>query len=106
MKYKVYHILFEQIAERSNVLFNRYIHDIGKLSDWNCDITPSSLARLLRVLNGKPAFISEVCVWTLHYDLEVYQTDCGEFDFMIHQQYTYCPYCGKKLKEVEREHSK
>lgn len=53
---------------------------------------------------------NEACKWKLIYDeineVEYYETSCGQAELidedLSDHGYNFCPYCGKKIKEIKK----
>ena len=44
----------------------------------------------------------EFCEWVKTDGFYLHRTSCGEKD-TFDDSYKYCPYCGKKIKEVKKD---
>lgn len=63
--------------------------------------TPARLARLMRVMQGQPAFRTETCKWK--WTGEGWNSACEAFisESPWWLGFEYCPYCGRKIEVSE-----
>lgn len=59
---------------------------------------PSSRARLMRVMSGKPA-LPETCKWKKGVDcIALFYGECGVRSLEVHN---FCPYCGRLIEVID-----